>query len=113
MTGGYSWWSRTIQSYEESITTLSGSVGAGVGLEVPTGAGPVLGFFVWPALLYHTYDYTFDGSETTYEESESDTHASLSFGAGFGIGRFFLSGAAEVTEDQKPEYGVQIGVRIW
>ena len=113
--GGYSWWSDSDGTVELNLSALLGSIGVGLGIDVPLESGPVLGLFARPALVVQRTSIELSGTGTVDgEESETDSAFGATLGVGLGLSRAYVTGFAAFSsaEDSETVFGIALGFRL-
>lgn len=113
--GGYDWWSQSYFDAEAKFSVLSGGIGMGLGLDVPLEAGPTLGLFARPTLVFSRASIEITGTGfIDGDDTENDTSFGSTFGAGLNFGRAFLTGFVGISsvEESDPVFGLRLGFLV-
>jgi hypothetical protein len=113
VSGGYSWWGDSEAGADADISALYGSIGVGLGLDVPLESGPTLGLFARPALLFQRTSLEVSGT-VEFEDSETDNAFGADVGVSLGLNRAYITAYTSFTsvEDSNAVFGISLGFLV-
>jgi hypothetical protein len=114
ITGGYGWWGGSEVGYTEDASTLHGSIGIGLGVDVSLSSGARAGLFARPALLYQRTSVGVSGGGTEFRSDVTERPFGATVGIGLGFRRTYVTGFGSATtiDDSDPRFGVVVGFGI-
>jgi hypothetical protein len=112
---GYSWWSVAVTGASVDVKSTYGTLGAGIGYDLPGKSNVAVGFFATPELVVQKNSASFSDAGP-YDTTDSETNKAFgsNIGATLGFNRLFVTGYTFITtmDNTKAVFGVNVGFAV-